>query len=206
MSTGYAIAYRLGLTPWERAGQAGAHQFAELLDREENDRTRPFGAALDLGCGTGTHSLELARRGWRVTGIDAVAAAVNRAKARARTASVEARFVHGDVTRLPTDHLDGPFDLFLDIGCLHGLRDAQRAAVGEQVTSVAAPGATLLLLAFRPGRRGPLPRGATRGSIETAFPGWSVLDEQPADVTGMPGPLRGAAPRLFRLKRAATAA
>ena len=28
------------------------------------------GLLLDVGCGTGNHTLELARRGWAVTGID----------------------------------------------------------------------------------------------------------------------------------------
>jgi len=73
--------------------------------------------------------------------------------------------------------------------------------MGGGVTAVAAPDATLLMLAFQPRRRGPLPRGADRGGIETAFPGWTVLDEEPADVSGMPGPLKSAAPRCYRLQR-----
>lgn len=35
MSTGYALAYRLGLTPWEKAGRDAAVQFNALLDREQ---------------------------------------------------------------------------------------------------------------------------------------------------------------------------
>lgn len=204
MSTGYAIAYRLGLTPWERAGQAGAEQLGALLDREESERTTPYGAALDVGCGTGTHAVELARRGWRVTGVDSVAAALD--KARARAQGLDVRFVQDDVTALAADRLTGPFTFLLDVGCLHGLNDAQRAAAGERLTALAAPDATMLLLAFRPGRRGPLPRGATSADLETALPGWAVADEQAADVTGMPGPLKRAAPRWYRLRREALAA
>ena len=33
MSTGYALAYRFGLTPWERAGKAAQASFDALLDR-----------------------------------------------------------------------------------------------------------------------------------------------------------------------------
>ncbi len=39
------------------------------------------------------------------------------------------------------------------------LTDAQRAAMAAGVTAAAAPKATMLLFAFQPGRRGPLPRG-----------------------------------------------
>ena len=41
--------------------------------------------------------------------------------------------------------------------------------------------ATVLLDVFAPGRRGPLPRGATRGEVEAAFPGWRVTDVEVAD-------------------------
>src|SRR3954470_3621405 len=51
VSTGYALAYRLGFTPWERYARAAAASIAVLLDREEADRSRPLGRALDLGCG-----------------------------------------------------------------------------------------------------------------------------------------------------------
>ncbi|MGY1834947.1 class I SAM-dependent methyltransferase [Blastococcus sp. SYSU DS0510] len=201
MSTGYAIAYRLGITPWERAGREAASQFAALLSREEAERTPPYGRALDLGCGTGAHSLELAQRGWAVTGIDAVGAAVRQARARAAEQGVDVTFLEGDVTALRRADV-GEVGFFLDVGCFHGLTDSQRVAVGDGVTAVAAPGATLLMLAFWPGRRSLLPRGAGRGDVETAFPGWTLADEVLADVTGMPGPLRRTAPRWYRLRRA----
>lgn len=200
MSTGYAIAYRLGITPWERAGRDAADQFTALLAREEEERTPPFGSALDLGCGTGAHSLQLAQRGWEVIGIDAVGTAVRQARARAREAGLDIRFLEGDVTDLRPQQV-GEVGFFLDVGCFHGLKDGQRAAMGQRVTAVASSAATMLLLAFRPGRRPLLPRGASRGDVETAFPGWTVTDEQPADVTGMPGPLKQTAPRWYRLRR-----
>jgi SAM-dependent methyltransferase len=201
MSTGYAIAYRLGITPWERAGRGAAEQFSTLLSREEAERTPPYGPALDLGCGTGAHSLQLAERGWRVIGIDSVSTAVRQARDRARDRGDEVRFIEGDVTELRREEV-GEVGFFLDVGCFHGLKDAQRVAMGERLTAVATRDATLLLLAFRPGRRPFLPHGASRGDIETAFPGWTITDEEPADVTGMPGPLKQTAPRWYRLRRA----
>lgn len=185
MSTGYAIAYRLGITPWERAGRGAAEQFSALLTREEDERTPPYGPALDLGCGTGTHCRQLAERGWRVIGLDSVGTAVREARERTRDGGGEVRFFEGDVTDLRPEEV-GEVGFFLDVGCFHGLKDEQRAAMGERVTAVATRNATLLLLALRPGRRPLLPRGASRGDIETAFPGWTVTDEEPADVTGCP--------------------
>jgi SAM-dependent methyltransferase len=201
MSAGYAIAHRLGLTPWERAGRDAGSQFTAMLAREEQERARPFGAALDLGCGTGAHSIELAQRGWRVTGVDAIGAAVQKARARARKEGVDVRFVKGDVTALLPEEIGADVSFFLDVGCFHGLKDRQRAAMGDRVTACAAPDATMLMLAFLPGRRGPLPRGGSRSDIEAAFAGWTVVDEEAADVAGMPGPLKKATPRWYRLRR-----
>jgi hypothetical protein len=43
----------------------------------------------------------------------------------------------------------------LDFGLFHDeLSDEQRAAMGREVSAVAVPGATLLMVAWAPGRRG----------------------------------------------------
>jgi SAM-dependent methyltransferase len=201
MSTGYKLAYRLGITPWEAAGEAGRAQLATLFDREEADRPAPFGKALDLGCGRGSHAIALAKRGWDTTGVDIVAKAVETAQQRAEADHVDVRFVPADVTTLSPAAVGSDFALFLDVGCFHGLRAEQRLAMGKSVSSVAAADATLLLLAFRPGRRGPLPGGASREDIERAFPGWSVTDVVTAETAGMPGPLKKAEPQWYRLQR-----
>jgi hypothetical protein len=61
----YALMYRFGVRPWERYATAAAASIAALLDREESERSRPLGRALDLGCGRGLYTRELARRGGR---------------------------------------------------------------------------------------------------------------------------------------------
>jgi SAM-dependent methyltransferase len=198
MSTGYTIAYRLGLTPWERAGEGGADQLSELLAKEEVERSAPFGTALDLGCGTGTHTLTLAARGWRAIGVDNVRLAVD--QARKRPGADAATFLIGDVTDLPALGLDPGISLFLDIGCFHGLSDLDRTRVGAGVTALAAPDATLLILAFSAGHRIALPRGADQNAITGALPGWNVVSIDDADTSGMPAPLRRTAPRWFRLR------
>ena len=93
--TKYARMYRFGITPWERYGTAAATSIATLLDREENERSRPLGRALDLGCGRGQYTPDLARRGWQAVGIDNVPAAIEAAK---RKGTSGATYVVGDVT------------------------------------------------------------------------------------------------------------
>ncbi|HPR31652.1 MAG TPA: class I SAM-dependent methyltransferase [Prolixibacteraceae bacterium] len=51
---------------------------------------------LDLGCGTGRHSIELAKRGYTVTGIDLSENMLNRAKEKACEAGVKVSFIRAD--------------------------------------------------------------------------------------------------------------
>ena len=119
--TGCALAYRLGCTPWERYGTAAAASIAAPLDREEQERPRPPGRALDLGCG-GRYTRRLAERGWDAVGVDYVPQAV---AAAVRNGVPGARFRVGDVTDLRALGL-GSFDFFLDVGCWQGLAPAER--------------------------------------------------------------------------------
>ena len=200
MSGFYTVAYAVGFRPWERAGREAAEQFGGLLDREAMERPTPPGRAVDLGCGTGTHAIDLASRGWRAVGIDNQRRALQIARARAAASGTDVTFVQGDVAALRVDDIGAPADLFLDVGCFHHLPGPGRQAMADCVTAAAAPDATLLLLAFSPGRRGPLPPGASREEIETAFGGWKILADEPADTSGMPRALQGSAPRWYRLR------
>lgn len=58
---------------------------------------------LDVGCGTGRHSIELARRGFAVTGVDLSAAQLARARVKADAAGVAVEWVQGDARALPYD-------------------------------------------------------------------------------------------------------
>src|SRR5947207_5291449 len=106
MSTRYALLYRLGITPWERYVKAAATSIGTLLDREEAERSHPLGRAIDLGCGRGLYTQELAGRGWQTTGIDNVPRAIDAANRRGISG---ATFVVGDVTKLDPAGL-GTFD------------------------------------------------------------------------------------------------
>ena len=101
MSVAYRILYAIGFTPWERMAQPPvAGQIADLVARDEEGREPPYGRVLDLGCGSGIWAVELAERGWQVTGVDFVPKALRRARERAQKAGVELDLVEGDVTDL----------------------------------------------------------------------------------------------------------
>jgi SAM-dependent methyltransferase len=199
--TNYARMYRLGMTPWERYGTAAAASIAKQLDREEADRSRPLGRAIDLGCGRGQFTPELARRGWQAVGIDYVPAAIEAAKAKGQGVD-GLSYAVGDVTRLPAAEL-GTFDFFLDIGCFQGLKPEQRLAEGAGTAELANPGATLLLLSFGLSRWRWLVEGASRQDVETAFAGWEMLDVEPADTAGLGFPMNKTAPQWYRMRRRA---
>ena len=81
--------------------------------------TNPSGRVLDLGCGTGTNAITLAKNGWDAVGVDFAAKAIKIAQKKANDAGVRAKFVLDDVATLKK--VTGKFDLILDIGCLHSL-------------------------------------------------------------------------------------
>ncbi|HTV99643.1 MAG TPA: class I SAM-dependent methyltransferase [Streptosporangiaceae bacterium] len=197
--TNYARMYRFGITPWERYATAAAPSIAAMLDREETGRSRPLGRALDLGCGRGQYTPELARRGWEAVGVDSVPAAIEAAAARSPGAD-RLSYVVGDVTRLAAAGL-GTFDFFLDVGCFQGLDTGQRRCEAQGVFALASPGATILLLSFGPSRWRRLVGGASREDVETAFAGWEMLAADPADTAGLGWPMNKTAPGWYRLRR-----
>lgn len=195
--TNYKRMYRLGITPWERYGQAAAATIAAHLDREETGRSRPLGRALDLGCGRGQFTPELARRGWEAVGIDYVPAAIEAAKSRG---SAGVTYVEGDVTNLPAAGL-GRFDFFLDVGCFQGFPAEERLAEGRGASALANPGATLLMLAFGPSRMRSFVGGVSRAEVEAAFPEWEMLAVEPAATAGLGWPMNKTAPQWYRMRR-----
>lgn len=71
------------------------------------DRTKKI---LDLGCGTGRHSIELARRGYSVTGIDLSASQLKRAGEKAEEQKVKVTFIQKDARELD---FNAEFDLVI---------------------------------------------------------------------------------------------
>ena len=108
--------------------------------------TLPKGRALDLGCGYGRTSIYLAQQGWRVDGIDFVPQAIE-AKRRAAAAGALAKiqFHVGSVADL--HFVTGPYDLAVDIGCMHSLSTSLQMAYRDELLRLLRPGAHYLLFA-----------------------------------------------------------
>ncbi len=202
MSLFYKTLYQVGFTPWEHglAQPAIAEQISAMFDREEAQRDRPYGRALDLGCGSGIHAVTLAKRGWDVTGVDVVSKALLRARKRAAKADVQLQLIQADVTALEAANVGTNFRLVLDFGTVHGLTMDERAIVGHQVSHVLSDDATLLMLAFVPGHRAPLPRGMSRDEIEATYPDWKITDTD-SQQGNLPWLLKNADPHWYRLRR-----
>ena len=201
----YRLAYALGFHPWEGLADHPpyADKLLELVAREEKGREPPYGKALDVGTGSAVWGVELAKRGWEVTGVDVVEKALSRARERADADGVQLRIVNADITDLSVTDVGSGFRLLLDTGTFHGLTDAQRAAMARELTAVAAADAILILDCFAPRRRGPLPRGADRADVELAFAGWEIVDIEVADTD--PEPIARVFKfdeRFYRLRRA----
>ena len=63
---------------------------------------------IDIGCGTGRHSIELAKRGYNITGIDISDKMLDEAREKAESLGLKAEFIHKDATNF---NLDKKFDL-----------------------------------------------------------------------------------------------
>jgi SAM-dependent methyltransferase len=67
---------------------------------------------LDLGCGFGRHSLELAAMGYHVTGLDQSADFLAEARQAAKDRSLQVEFVHRDMRQVA---FNGEFDVVLSL-------------------------------------------------------------------------------------------
>ena len=104
-------------TTWERFFDAHAPVYEENnftkdtlreVDFLLEELALPAGSSiLDVGCGTGRHSIELAKRGYAVTGIDISSAMLRKAQENARAAAVNIEWIQANATRFM---LSRPFD------------------------------------------------------------------------------------------------
>lgn len=107
----------------------------------EVDGLRP-GHALDLGCGIGINAIWLAKKGWRVTGVDWADAATEKAQTTAAKEGVDASFIVADIAewRPPRQ-----YNLVISTYALPSAGRQRKKAVATAVASL-APGGVLLLL------------------------------------------------------------
>jgi SAM-dependent methyltransferase len=137
--------YQGGPTPWDTGITP-----PEVVDFWEQARRPRHGAALDLGCGTGTNALFLARLGLTAVGVELAGPALVQARLRREQVEPDVRarlgFVQSDVSALPFTQLDAGY--ILDIGCFHGVHPDRRDAYAAQVVDNLAPGGYYHLFAF----------------------------------------------------------
>lgn len=124
----------------------------------------PAGRALDLACGAGRHAIHLARLGWRVTAVDAAAAAIDRL--RRVTPGVDARVA--DLERGEFAIEPAGFDLICDF---YYLQRNLFPAIREGVRPGGTFAGAIHLLEPGHGPRFSLPPGHLREE----FAGWKVL-------------------------------
>lgn len=104
---------------WRRAVPPEATA-AEVAFVERRLGLAPGARVLDVPCGSGRHALALAARGYRVTGLDVSAEAVDHARRAAAAAGLDVDLVLADMREVPRD---GSFDAALCLGNSFGYLD-----------------------------------------------------------------------------------
>lgn len=108
---------------WER--RRDEPEGRQLVERTIDDLVAvvtPPGPVADLGCGPGAHSLELARRGYRVTGLDGSPRMVEAGRTRAARDGLDATFDVHDVSE-PLPFADGSLGGVLALHVVQHLPD-----------------------------------------------------------------------------------
>jgi SAM-dependent methyltransferase len=163
----YRLTYWLGMSNWESDETPLEVQEAfQAVDI-------PPGAALDLGCGTGTNTIFMAKQGWQAFGLDFVPEAIKKARGKAQQAGVNgrARFQVADVTRL--DEMDLPQSGFaLDMGCFHGLSPDGQRRYAEGLAKTMVPGGRYMLYTLDPRKDTGFSFGMQPEAVEAIFAPW----------------------------------
>lgn len=114
--------------------------FTDILKLETND------VILDLCCGHGRHSLELARRGFNnVLGIDQSSYLIRKAKSVARKENLLVTFKEGDARKIPFS--SDKFDVVMILGNSFGYFESVKedSKVLQEVQRVLKPGGKIFL-------------------------------------------------------------
>jgi SAM-dependent methyltransferase len=180
-------AYQCETAPWV----IGEPQPA-IIDLERAGRIR--GKVLDVGCGTGEHTILLARLGYDVRGIDFAPHAVEHARANAAQKGVDARFSVADAMNLGNE---SAYDTIVDSALFHIFDDSDRPKYVRSLHAACRPGALVHVLALSDAGRGFGPQ-VSEAVIREAFgDGWvlealdtttyrGVVQEAHADAIGLP--------------------
>ena len=149
---------------------------------------------LDVGCGTGEHTILLTRLGYDVLGIDFAPNAVEQARANAAKRGVDARFDVADAMNLG----DEPrYQTIVDSALFHIFDDADRAQYVSSLHAAVLPGGLVHVLALSDAGRGFGPQVSETEIREAFGDGWvldaldtttyrGVVQEAQADAIGLP--------------------
>ena len=149
---------------------------------------------LDIGCGTGEHTILLTRLGYDVLGIDFSPHAVEQARASAAEKGVDARFEVADAMNLGSDP---GYQTVVDSALFHIFDDADRARYVSSLHTAALPGGLVHVLALSDAGRGFGPQVSETDIREAFGDGWvlealdtttylGVVQEAQADAIGLP--------------------
>jgi SAM-dependent methyltransferase len=138
----------------------------------------PAGAkVLDLCCGQGRHSLELARRGFQVVGVDLSEALLYAARKRAESEGLSVTFLQCDMREIDfADEFDAVINMFTSFGYLES--EAEDEKVLGKVAQALKSGGKFLLDVVNRDR---LVRDFQAREWHAADEGWLVLEERTFD-------------------------
>ena len=137
-NTDFVDRYARGETPWD-SGRPSEELLRQLDAGKLTGKT-----VLEIGCGTGTNAIELARRGFQVTATDIVDQAIQFARDKAHQAKVKVDFRVANVLQ---DNLGGPYDILFDRGVYHCLRGEKLPSFQSFLKTVSRAGTLWLSLA-----------------------------------------------------------
>ncbi len=100
---------------------------------------------LDLGCGTGRHTLFFARRGFRLWGFDQSEAAITRAKKLLNQNAVYADLRCWNMTATPYPYENSFFDVIIAIKVIHHTTMAKIRRMIDEITRITRRGGILHL-------------------------------------------------------------
>jgi len=127
-------------------------QWQALRQRTINlARIQPGEEVLDVGCGTGTLALEVARRAGRagrLVGVDPSTEQIARARSKAARHSVPIDFQIGVIEHLPFP--DQTFDVVLSTLMMHHLPASLKRQGLAEIARVLKPGGRLIIADFKP--------------------------------------------------------
>lgn len=129
---------------WQKKTREEVHKLRQLLNITRSSRI------LDVACGTGRHSLVLARSGCEVVGVDVSPKYLNVARRNAKSQSSSARFVRQDMRRMRfRQEFDVALNLFSSFG--YFTKPADDLRVLRNIYNALKPGGRFLLDIFNAG-------------------------------------------------------